>query len=231
MAVVRSLDGGHTWESVPRRMPAIPFKGGGTDGPPLELPDGSVLLAGYGRNEELGKHVIGVFRSTDRGATWQHFSTVVADHDQFEPSMVRLDDGRLVMITRPESAVTWSSDNGRTWTPPVTFGFRGYAHTLLVLDDGTLLCHYGCYNAGSLRSMFSADGGKTWVAPAKDHGFLIDRTYGYSRSCLMPDGGAYLAYIGTGGHRLKDAQNNMIWSVRLRVRADHSGIELTPVSH
>ena len=25
----------------------------------------------------------------------------------------------------------------------------------------------------------------------------------YSRSCLMPDGTAYLAYIGTGGHQLK----------------------------
>lgn len=230
MAVVRSFDGGQTWEKTPRRMPLVPFEGGGTDGPPLELPDGSVLLAGYGKNEELARHVIGVFRSTDSGATWQHLSTVVADHDQHEPSMVRLDDGRLVMITRPESAITWSSDNGRTWTPPATFGFRGYAHTLLLLNDGTLLCHYGCYNAGNLRAIFSTDGGQTWVAPAKGHGFLIDRTYGYSRSCLMPDGCAYLAYIGTGGHRLKDAQNNMIWSVRLRVRADYSGIELIPIA-
>ena len=72
--------------------------------------------------------------------------------------MVRLKDGRLVMITRPEGAISWSEDNGHTWTPPVTFGFRMFAPTLQVLSDGTLLCHYGCYNAGGLRAIFSSDG-------------------------------------------------------------------------
>jgi len=46
----------------------------------------------------------------------------------------------------------------------------------------------------------------------------------------MPDGTAYLAYIGTGGHHLEDARNNMIWSIKLRVRDNHSGIELVPVA-
>ncbi len=46
----------------------------------------------------------------------------------------------------------------------------------------------------------------------------------------MPDGSLYLAYIGTGGHRPEDARNNMIWSIKLRVRSDHSGIELLPVA-
>lgn len=173
-----------------------------------------------------------MFRSEDRGATWDLISKVVTDHNQYEASMVRLGDGRLVMITRPEGAIVWSSDDGRTWTPPVTFGFRMFAPTLLVLHDGTLLCHFGSYakGHGGLRAIFSTDGGRTWVAPAKDHGFLIDHTYGYSRSCPMPDGCAYLAYIGTGGHRPQDAKNNMIWSVKLRVRHDHSGIELVPIA-
>ena len=228
-AVVRSFDGGRTWETRPHRMPPV-FLQEATDGPPLEMPDRSVLLTGYGKDKELGRWIIGVFRSTDRGATWELVSTVVADHDQFEDSMVCLKDGRLVMITRPEGAISWSKDDGRTWTPPVTFGFRMFAPTLQVLPDGTLLCHYGCYNAGGLRAIFSSDGGQTWVAPANNHGFLVDRTYGYSRSCLMPDGSAYLAYIGTGGHRSQDAKNNMIWSIRLRVRTDHSGIELVPVA-
>jgi len=229
-AVVRSFDGGETWETEPHRMPPV-FLQEATDGPPLEMPDKSVLLTGYGKDKELSRWVIGVFRSTDRGTTWELISKVVTDHDQYESSLVRLKDGRLVMITRPEGALAWSSDNGRTWTPPVTFGFRMFAPTLLVLNDGTLLCHFGSYAKGhsGLRAIFSTDGGQTWVAPAKDYGFLIDRTYGYSRSCLMPDGTAYIAYIGTGGHRLKDAQNNMIWSVKLRVRDDNSGIELVPV--
>ena len=46
----------------------------------------------------------------------------------------------------------------------------------------------------------------------------------------MPDGCAYLAYIGTGGHRAKDASGNSIWSIKLRVRPDHSGIELVVVA-
>ena len=45
----------------------------------------------------------------------------------------------------------------------------------------------------------------------------------------MSDGTAYLAYIGTGGHRPEDAKANMIWSIKVRVRADHSGIELVPM--
>ena len=228
MGVVRSLDGGKTWEQKVRRMP-LGFTMSATDGPPLELPDGSILLAGEAQEAKSGLMVTAVYRSTDRGASWKFLSKVAADYVQNEPSLARLKDGTLVMISRPEGTIVWSSDDGKTWTEPVTFGFRMYAPTLLVLADGTLLCHYGSFNHGELRAIFSTDGGHTWVAAAKDRGFLVDRTYGYSRSCLMPDGSAYLAYIGTGGHRGKDAQGNMIWSIRLRVRDDHSGIELLPV--
>ena len=45
----------------------------------------------------------------------------------------------------------------------------------------------------------------------------------------MPDGSVYIAYIETGGHRTPDARNNAIWSIKLRVRSDHSGIELLPL--
>jgi photosystem II stability/assembly factor-like uncharacterized protein len=173
--------------------------------------------------------VSAVYRSTDRGATWKLLSKVTTDKNQHEPSLARLKDGTLVMISRPEGTITWSSDDGKTWTDPITFGVRMFAPTLLVLADGTLLCHYGSYGHGGLRALFSTDGGHTWVAPAQRKGFLIDRTYGYSRSCLMLDGSAYLAYIGTGGHRTDQAASNMIWSIRLKVRKDHSGIELIPV--
>lgn len=229
--VVRSFDGGRTWETEPHRLPPV-FLMEATDGPPLELPDKSVLLTSYGRDKALNRWVIAVFRSTDRGASWKLISQIVTDQNQSEASMVRLHDGRLVMITRREGALAWSSDDGRTWTQPVAFGFQMFAPTLQVMADGTLVCIHGCYNknlgGGGLRAIFSTDGGQTWMAPSKHHGFLIDNTYGYSRSCLMPDGTAYVAYIGTGGHRFKDARNNMIWSIQLRIRADHSGIELVP---
>ena len=227
MGVVRSFDGGKTWEKEVRRMP-LGFTMSATDGPPLQMPDGSLLLAGEAK-EPSGLMVSAVYRSTDRGASWRLLSKVATDKDQNEPSLVRLKDGTLVMISRPEGTITWSSDDGKTWTEPVTFGVRMYAPTLLVLADGTLLLHYGSYGHGGLRALFSTDGGHTWIAPAENKGFLIDRTYGYSRSCLMPDGSAYIAYIGTGGHRTNQAASNMIWSIRLKVREDHSGIDLLPV--
>lgn len=229
MGVVRSFDGGKTWEQEIRRMP-LEFKMSATDGPPLQMPDGSILLAGEAM-EKSGLMVSAVFRSTDQGATWRLLSKVKTDYNQHEPSLAQLKDGTLVMISRPEGTITWSADEGKTWTTPVTFGFRMFAPTLLVLADGTLLCHYGCYNHGGLRAIFSTDGGHTWAAAAENRGLLIDNTYGYSRSCLMPDGSAYLAYIGTGGHKRTDAENNMIWTIRLRVRDDHSGIDFLPVDH
>ena len=230
---VRSFDGGLTWETEPHRLPLV-FLMEATDGPPMEMPDKSILLTSYGNDKELGRWVIGLFRSVDRGANWTLLSKVVADFRQGEASMARLHDDRLVMITRKEGGLSWSSDEGRTWTPPVTFGFQMFAPTLQVMPDGTLVCIHGCYNrslgGGGLRAIFSTDGGKTWVAPDKKYGFKVDDAYGYSRSCLMPDGTAYLTYVGTGGHILKDAKNNMIWSIKLRVRDDHSGIELVPVA-
>jgi hypothetical protein len=227
MGVVRSFDGGKTWEQEPHQMPPGYLKNA-TDGPPVELPDRSILLVGEGK-EKSGQYSIGVFRSTNRGATWTRLANVAAQHRQYEPSLARLHSGELVMISRPEGAITWSRDEGRTWTEPVGFGVRMFAPTLLVMADGTLLCHYGSYNEGGLRAMFSTDGGHTWVVPGDKRGFLVDNTYGYSRSCLMPDGSAYLAYIGTKGYKTEEATHNMIWSIRLRVRPDHSGIELEPI--
>lgn len=237
VGVIRSFDGGETWEQEPHRLPPV-FTTEATDGPPLELPDGAVLLDAYGHElhperpeTELGRSVIAIFRSQDEGATWALLAKIVADHDQFEPSTARLHDGTLVVITRPEGAITWSKDQGRTWTAPATFGMRMVAPTLQVLPDGTLVCHYGCSNHGGLRAMFSTDGGHTWIGAAENRGFLIDNTYGYSRSCLMHDGSLYLAYIATGGAHPKDAANNAIWSIRLKVRDDDSGIELLPVAN
>jgi hypothetical protein len=98
------------------------------------------------------------------------------------------------------------------------------------LRDGTLVCLHGSYapGAGGLRIIFSTDGGKTWTAPAKDHGFLIDHSYGYGKAMELPDGSLYIVYIATGGHTTENAKNNGVRCIRVRVRADHSGIDLLP---
>ncbi|MBI3921679.1 MAG: exo-alpha-sialidase, partial [Armatimonadetes bacterium] len=211
-----------------RRLPS-PFVADATDGPPLVLKDGSVLLAVYGTTKEGGPEQQAVFRTTDRGETWELLSVVKADHEMSETGLAQLPDGRLVMIARPEGDITWSADGGRTWTPPVTFGMRMFEPGLIVLRDGTLLCIHGSYGAGGLRAIFSTDGGETWTAPAENCGFVVDTSvYGYGRGIEVADGSVFVAYIHTGGHAWKDAQTEAIWGTRLRVRPDCSGIELLP---
>jgi hypothetical protein len=103
-----------------------------------------------------------------------------------------------------------------------------FAPSLTVLRDGTLVCLHGSYVRGGLRIIFSRDGGQTWVAPAKDHGFLVDNSYGYGKAMELPDGSLFISYIATGGHGAADAKQNAIRCIRLRVRADYSGIDLLP---
>jgi hypothetical protein len=134
-----------------------------------------------------------------------------------------------VVISRPEGDIAWSSDLGRTWTKPVPFGIRLFEPRLLSLRDGTLLCLHGSYGAGGLRAMFSTDGGQTWICPDKKWGFPVDPTvYGYAQAVELADGSVWAAYIHTGGHSTQDAMSEALWSIRLRVRPGHDGIELLP---
>jgi len=82
--------------------------------------------------------------------------------------------------------MSWSADEGKTWTTPVAFGMRLNAPSLYTLRDGTLVCLHGCYTRGGLRLIFSTD----------------------------------------GGHTTSDAKNMSRRLLRVRIRADHSGIDL-----
>ena len=53
-------------------------------------------------------------------------------------------------------------------------------------------------------------------------------SYGYGKAMELDDGSLFISYISTGGHRADDARANAIWCIRLRVRSDHSGIDLLP---
>jgi hypothetical protein len=131
-----------------------------------------------------------------------------------------LRDGRLILIARPEGAVSWSSDGGRTWTEPVRLPFRTYDPWLLTLKDGTLLCLHGSYSKDKhgLRAILSPDGGKTWFAAGPDYGFSVDPSvYGYSRGIQLPDGSIYVVYQGPGGHKWDDARHMSFYGMRFRV--------------
>lgn len=227
--IIRSFDGGRTWEQKPRTL-RTPFLYDETDGPFARLKDGSVLIGINGRPRSGPPDQAAVLRSTNRGKTWKLLSTIQANHDLQEITVAELPDRRLVLMARAEGDICWSEDRGLTWTPPVTFGMRMYAPSLYVLRDGTLVCLHGSYapGHGGLRLIFSTDGGCTWIAPAKDHGFLVDQAYGYGKAMELPDGSLFITYLATGGHRSEDARSNAIRCIRLRVRPGHSGIDLLP---
>ena len=230
VVILRSTDGGKTWEKNTQRLPS-PFIGEATDNPPLVLKDGSVVLAVYGRTAPDKPEQIAFFRSTDDGQTWKLLSTVENDHEMSEMGLAQLPDGRLVMISRSEGDIVWSSNLGQTWTKPESFGMRMFEPKLMVLRDGTLLCLHGSYcpTDYGLRVIFSRDGGKTWIAPARDHGFAVDpKVYGYGHAEELPDGSILVVYIYTGCHSPHDAQRGTLFMSRFRIRPDYKGIELLP---
>jgi len=250
--IVRSLDHGKTWNPEVIRPPS-PFIADESNGPMVLLKDGSALLTIDGTPKDGGPSQAAVFTSKNSGATWQLLSTVKAGtalrettvgkvmdtvqsrvlskgHDLHEVNAAVLSDGQWVMVARAESDICWSRDEGRTWTEPVSWGMRILAPSLYVLRDGTLVCLHGSYAPGhsGLRVIFSTDGGHTWVAPAADYGFLVDNAYGYGKAMELPDGSLFITTQDTAGHITKEAQNLTIRCIRLRIRADHSGIDLLP---
>lgn len=226
--IIRSFDNGRTWEQEPKRLP-IPFTYDATDGPIIQLQDGCALICVYGRTVGAPHDMVAFCRSTDRGGTWELLSTLATDHEMSETAVAQLPDGRLVIIARPEGDIAWSSDGGRSWTQPVPFGIRLFEPRLLALRDGTLLCLHGSYGGGGLRAMFTTDGGETWAVANEKHAFAVDPSvYGYGQAVELADGSVWVAYIHTGGHRTEDARTEALWSIRLRVRPDHRGIDLLP---
>jgi len=226
--IIRSVDNGRTWDSQPKRLP-VPFVFDATDGPILELQDGSALVCVYGRTVGGPHEMVAFCRSTDHGASWEFLSTVSADHEMSETAVAQLPDGRLVLVARPEGDIAWSSDGGRTWTRPVSFGIRLFEPRLIPLRDGMLLCLHGSYGAGGFRAMLSPDGGRTWLCPNKKWGYPVDPSvYGYGQAVELADGTVWAVYIHTGGHSTQDARSEALWSIRLRVRAGRDGIDLLP---
>ena len=158
--LVRSKDGGHTWQG-PIIPPATP---GETVldlfGKPVPAYNRGAMCQGKdGRlywvvaantsasARRTGTHL---FISSDKGSTWQYSCPVAADEKVTfnETSLYETPKGDLVAFMRTEgfddhTTVARSTDHGKSFHPWQDAGFQGHPHYALRLPDNRVLLIYG----------------------------------------------------------------------------------------
>jgi hypothetical protein len=198
------------------------MKHGGTRCGVLELPDGGLLLALYGRMSEHGFFGEGettrayFVRSDDGGANWEYYSTIAYDPAHInafsEPAPLRLPDGRIVCLMRshiiptkrPDTLyLSVSDDDGHTFSPPRRLNVWGYPAQLLNLRDGRVLMTYGYRRAEFGVKALVSDDGVHWDAANQfalhtgGQGPASDRTWwhtGYPCSVQLDDDSIVTVY-------------------------------------
>jgi len=143
-----------------------------------QLPSGLILMGLYGRirgYEEEGEGETtrsALMRSDDNGDNWEYFSTLAYDPasiiDFEEPSLLRLQDGRLVSFMRTHvnpsgdaknMVFVVSEDDGFSWTPPKWTNIWGFPAETIALADGRYLMIYGYRRPPyGVRGVVSNDG-------------------------------------------------------------------------
>ena len=180
--LIRSIDGGSTWEQVPHRMP----HGGSLHGSPVPLSDGSIACFGY----ELEHSAVKLFfyTSGDKGESWHRIgegpaAEPVTGRFAWMPwqlahgkeitttplsmrSIVEITPGELLAVFGGPGGFLYqsiSSDGGRTWSPSRQSRVWGFPPHLLKLASGAILCTYSQRrDPWGVFGVLSYDNGKTW---------------------------------------------------------------------
>jgi hypothetical protein len=210
--VVRSHDGGHSWEH-PRRLSFEPLNGRSPYGPMIDFPDGTLGMCIYGmpmgddRPWDVPEYATYLLRSTDAGATWGDPSLVAQGFN--ETAYLRFPDGELLAGLRsstqsPNIWLSASSDDGRTWSPPLLATDPSeHPADLTLLSNGWVLLAYGHRHPPfGVQGTISRDRGKTWE---RDRNLIYndDRPggdCGYPSTVRFPDGTLLTAYYSAGDH-------------------------------
>ncbi|RKY71998.1 MAG: hypothetical protein DRQ24_06010 [Candidatus Latescibacterota bacterium] len=208
--VIRSYDGGYTWENEPIKVTSPTGNSTYTSDAVLELPDGELLIPLEGKRPGETERAL-VMRSQDKGETWQDASTVA--YDPFgnlsfhEPALLALPSGKIICMLRvhgratdPEGYYLYQSesqDGGRTWSTPQRTDIWGHPAHLLYLKNGKVLCAYGYRRPPyGVRACLSEDEGKTWNL--KDEIIIRsdgkDGDLGYPSSVQLSDGRILTVY-------------------------------------
>ena len=193
--VMTSADGGRTWAS-PRRPPD------GVLGPiknkPVQLANGDIVSGSSTEHDGWRVHFE---RSSDNGATWAATPPLNDGKEipAIQPSILVHKDGRLQAIGRSRSKKlfeTWSSDQGRTWTPLALTELpnASVGTDAVTLTDGRFLLVYNHTATGRspLNVAISTDG-RQWMA-----GLVLEnepsREFSYPAVIQTRDGLVHITY-------------------------------------
>ncbi len=199
--VHRSIDGGRTWEETVR-VSTEPYSGGYGMRGGAQLSNGDILMP---LSDVPNYRTVFIVRSTDGGRTWGKpiKAAHIPDKEFEEPSLLALDDHRLVMQLRENTTHYLhqcdSVDGGHTWSEPRATPMLGYPAHLLRLPNGLILCTYGYrYEPYGIRAVISEDDGNSWNIdrPLVIRGDLPNRDLGYPSAILMEDGRICAVYYG-----------------------------------
>jgi len=210
--VQRSHDRGRSWS------PPAPIDGplgSNVRHPPVRTADGELLLPAY--DDLLLRSLF--FVSTD-GESWTLRSAIWTDppHQNIQPSLVRLEAGRLLAIMRNTGKdwlwVSASDDGGRSWAAPRDSGFPNpdSGALLLRLSSGNLLLVFNESPAERrpLSVALSPDEGRSWTLPRT----IVDgdSTYSYPAAAQTADGLIHVLY-SHGRDSIRHAVFNEPWIV------------------
>lgn len=135
--------------------------------------------------------------------------------DTDEGDLVRLSNGRLVLVVRPDGGTLVSDDDGVSWEQITTVGpSYVYAPHLVVLADDTLVLTAG--GSGGQSLFLSTNGGKNWSAPIK----IDPNAYGYGKLSLLKDETLLLSYVQN------HAAPQRCMMVHFKINAARNGVEL-----
>ena len=206
IVVSRSFDNGFTWDG-PFTVD-LPLKGAGVFGAVAELRDGSILMPISARLEGSDLDAAVLIRSTDKGNTWELYSTITTWKGGEEgaltfglPSVVAYANERFAAVgwtvATSGTLVTTSDDGGKTWESVRPVETHGACMHLCLTSKGTTLMSYGYREEPfGIRVLPSYDQGRTWdmrlAAALRSDGAMRD--LGYPWTIELPDGKLFCVY-------------------------------------
>ncbi len=181
-----SLDGGLTWTPANDQLASLSIVSMA-----MAPSNPSIMYAGTGESFLCGDGVfgMGMYKSTDAGATWSHLSSTAGwtNHDTLSVA-VSPTNPNVVLAARFYEGLFRSTNGGATWSS-VYWAQGGTAVAFDPTTQSKCVAAVADWNAAAQewfnRALYSTDGGKTWsIAAGLDYkpGFHSRIALAYSRS-------------------------------------------------